>query len=313
MTRLLLIAFLSVLLGACATGPADRSPDDERDRGPEVAPDLSDVEEPEPRDEPLSQYGNPSSYEVFGREYHVMAPDEARGYAEEGTASWYGEKFHGQRTSSGEPYDMYTFTAAHTRLPLPTYARVTNLDNDRSVVVKINDRGPFARNRIIDLSYAAADRLGMLESGTAPVRVESLSFAYDPDDPPPAPTDTAEASGRDGDSTTDRTDDVATNTRRVSERLEAQDGATTTASAQNAQAGEGFLLQMGAFSSRDNAETLRQRLAALDVGSVAIRSGGDIHRVHVGPLGSRAEAEAVAERLRESGFADGHVVTVNGS
>ncbi|MDN3516037.1 septal ring lytic transglycosylase RlpA family protein [Aquisalimonas lutea] len=308
MTRLLLVALLSVLLAACATGPADRAPDDERDRGPEVAPDLSDVEEPEPRNEPMSRYGNPSSYEVFGRRYHVMAPEEARDYSEEGTASWYGEKFHGRRTSSGEPYDMYTFTAAHTRLPLPTYARVTNLDNDRSVVVKINDRGPFARNRIIDLSYAAADRLGMLEAGTAPVRVESLSFAYDPDNPPPAPADAAGPSGSEG-STADGTDDVVTSTRRVPERLQAQDGTAATAR----EAGGRFLLQMGAFSSRDNAETLRQRLAAHDVGTVAIRSGGDIHRVHVGPLGSRAEAEAIAERLRQSGFADGHVITVDNS
>lgn len=312
MIRLLLIALLSLLLAACASGPADRPADDERDRGPEVAPDLSDVEEPEPQNEPMSRYGNPSSYEVFGRRYHVMSPEKARGYSEEGTASWYGEKFHGRRTSSGEPYDMYTFTAAHTRLPLPTYARVTNLDNDRSVVVKINDRGPFARNRIIDLSYAAADRLGMLESGTASVRVESLSFTYDPDNPPPAQADSAGPSAS-GDSSTDRTDEVVTSTRRVAERLEAQDGAAATASAQEAHAGERFLLQMGAFSSRDNAETLRQRLAAHDVGSVAIRSGGDIHRVHVGPLGSRAEAEAVAERLRQNGFADGHVVTVNDS
>lgn len=154
-------------LGACATF-------DPPDRGPERPPDgLDQVQEPVPSDEPRSEYGNPESYEVFGETYYVK--DSAKGYRETGVASWYGKKFHGELTSTRERYDMYALTAAHTTLPLPTYARVTNLENDRSVVVRINDRGPFAENRIIDLSYAAAYRLDMIEQGTARVEVEALT------------------------------------------------------------------------------------------------------------------------------------------
>ncbi|MEA5445473.1 septal ring lytic transglycosylase RlpA family protein [Gammaproteobacteria bacterium AB-CW1] len=158
---------LLVLAGACA-------PFDVQDSGPRTPPaGLDRIPEPTPREEPRSRYGNPDSYEVFGRTYHVM--DSARGYEEEGIASWYGKKFHGERTSSGEEYDMYALTAAHTRLPLPTYVRVTNLENDRSLVVRVNDRGPFAHDRLIDLSYAAAHRLGFADQGTARVRVEALT------------------------------------------------------------------------------------------------------------------------------------------
>lgn len=165
--RLLAALGLSLVLSACA-------PFEPKDSGPDrPPPGLDELSEPVPRDEPRSRYGNPSSYEVFGKTYHVM--DSADGYVEEGVASWYGEKFHGRRTSSGEEYDMYALTAAHTRLPLPTYVRVTNLENDRSVVLRVNDRGPFAHNRIIDLSYAAAHRLDVVDSGTARVRVEALS------------------------------------------------------------------------------------------------------------------------------------------
>jgi len=157
------------LLGLSACAPFEVS-----DSGPSRAPDgLDDIQEPIPSEEPRSRYGNPESYEVFGETYYVL--DSAAGYDEEGIASWYGKKFHGERTSSGEIYDMYALTAAHTTLPLPTYVRVTNLENDRSLVLRVNDRGPFAHNRIIDLSYAAAHRLGMADAGTAPVRVQALT------------------------------------------------------------------------------------------------------------------------------------------
>lgn len=154
-------------LGACASfDPPDRGPD-------EPPPGLDEIQEPVPSDEPRSEYGNPESYEVFGQTYYVK--DSAEGYRETGIASWYGEKFHGELTSNRERYDMYSLTAAHPTLPLPTYARVTNLENQRSIVVRINDRGPFADNRIIDLSYAAAHRLGMAEQGTAEVEVKALT------------------------------------------------------------------------------------------------------------------------------------------
>ena len=145
--------------------------------------DVSRVPDAVPRAEPRSRYGNPESYEVLGRRYHVMK--DARGYVERGIASWYGTKFHGRRTSSGEPYDMYRMTAAHKTLPLPTYVQVTNLRNGRSVVVRVNDRGPFHENRIIDLSYAAARKLDMIATGTAPVEVRAL----DPGQPRPRRAD----------------------------------------------------------------------------------------------------------------------------
>lgn len=130
-----------------------------------------------PRPEPRSRNGNPAFYDVFGRRYFVLS--SATGYVERGVASWYGPGFHEVRTSTGEPYDMYAMTAAHKTLPLPAYVRVTNLQNGRSVVVRVNDRGPFVGNRIIDLSYTAAARLDMLRDGTAIVEVRAVDPAHD--------------------------------------------------------------------------------------------------------------------------------------
>ncbi len=128
-----------------------------------------------PVQEPLSRYGNPSTYEVDGITYRVL--ESSVGYEAEGMASWYGEEFQGRRTSSGEPYDMYAMTAAHRTLPIPTYVEVTNLENGRTAVVRVNDRGPFHADRIIDLSYAAARKLGIVGPGTAHVRVRALEPA----------------------------------------------------------------------------------------------------------------------------------------
>ena len=154
------------------TGCSSTPPEEDSDGGPDGPVDLSEIPDAVPRVEPHSRYGNPVSYRVQGRTYRTLR--DSRGYREQGIASWYGTKFHGKRTSSGEPYDMFAMSAAHKTLPLPTYARVTNLANGRSVVVKINDRGPFHPNRIIDLSYAAAARLEMHEQGTAVVEVQAL-------------------------------------------------------------------------------------------------------------------------------------------
>lgn len=128
---------------------------------------------PKPVSEPMSRYGNPGVYQVKDHTYEVMKT--ASGYRERGVASWYGTKFHAKRTSSGEPYNLYALTAAHKTLPLPTYVKVTNLSNGREIVVKVNDRGPFHNDRIIDLSYGAAVKLGLLPKGTAPVEIEALS------------------------------------------------------------------------------------------------------------------------------------------
>jgi rare lipoprotein A len=126
-----------------------------------------------PKDEPLSKYGNPPSYRVGGKTYYVQR--SAKGYRARGNASWYASKFHNQRTSSGEPYDMYSLSAAHRTLPVPSYLRVTNLQNGRSVIVRVNDRGPFHSDRIIDLSYGAAVKLGIFPKGTAPVELEAIN------------------------------------------------------------------------------------------------------------------------------------------
>ena len=151
----------------------------ETDGAPANAPPPGSFVNAVPRPEPLARYGNHSPYVVFGQTYEVWAT--AKGYKKKGVASWYGKKFHGRPTSSGEPYDMYKATAAHRNLPLPTYAEVTNLENGRKVIVKINDRGPFKHNRLIDLSYGAAVKLGMINSGTARVKVEAITFDDDDD------------------------------------------------------------------------------------------------------------------------------------
>lgn len=134
--------------------------------------DISKVADAKPKQEPKSRYGNPPSYVVFGRRYHVMK--SADGYHERGIASWYGKKFHGRRTSNGETYDMYQMTAAHKTLPLPSYVQVTNIKNNKQIIVRVNDRGPFHQNRIIDLSYVAARKLDIVKYGIALVDVKVI-------------------------------------------------------------------------------------------------------------------------------------------
>jgi rare lipoprotein A len=190
---------LSLLLAGCGSAPARRDPSPrapapvpaavpapsvpERSTPPPAPADLLSIPDPVPKAEPRSARGNPVYYEVFGKRYYILAT--AEGYRERGVASWYGPDFHARPTSSGEPYDMYAMTAAHKTLPIPAYARVTNLSNGRSVVVRINDRGPFVANRIIDLSYTAAHKLDMTRAGTAFVEVQVLT--------PGSPTDAARA------------------------------------------------------------------------------------------------------------------------
>jgi len=157
-------------LWACSSKPVVIG--EPQDGAPAGTVDVSRIADAVPRVEARSRYGNPPQYTVLGRSYQTMTA--STGYVERGIASWYGTKFHGRRTSSGEPYDMYAMTAAHKTLPLPTYVRVTNLRNGRSVVVRVNDRGPFVKDRVIDLSYAAAIKLGVSQTGTAPVEVRAI-------------------------------------------------------------------------------------------------------------------------------------------
>jgi len=166
---------LVLQLVACAGRQEKEQPAPEAeptDGPPSGSIQASDVLDATPADEPLSAYGNKSPYEVFGKKYYLL--ESSDNYVQRGTASWYGTKFHGRKTSSGEPYDMRLATAAHKTLPIPSYAEVTNLDNGRKVIVKINDRGPFKEDRLIDLSYAAALRLDMIGTGTAPVEVRVI-------------------------------------------------------------------------------------------------------------------------------------------
>lgn len=166
----LFILTVAVWLAGCSAGSLRLPEADGPPRG--AHGDLASLPDPTPRKEPKSRSGNPRSYTVLGKTYRVM--DSAAGYRATGLASWYGRKFHGRRTSSGEPFDMYKLTAAHRSLPIPAYVKVTNLENGRSTVVRVNDRGPFHGERIIDLSYAAAVKLGFAQKGTARVRIEAF-------------------------------------------------------------------------------------------------------------------------------------------
>lgn len=183
------VAAATLALAGCSSGPSAQARSAPStvtakgggyylDDGPEANPPsrLDSIPDAVPRDEPLHRFAN-RTYVVLGNTYTPQT--ERRAYSEEGLASWYGRRFHGKKTSSGEPYDMYAMTAAHPTLPIPSYARVTSLVNGRSVVVRINDRGPFHSNRLIDLSYTAAHKLGYLGKGSARVRVESIDPAAD--------------------------------------------------------------------------------------------------------------------------------------
>jgi rare lipoprotein A len=168
-------SILVYVLAGCATvgHPVSQNPPGPAEALPLPPADVAAVPDAIPRPEPRSAHGNPPFYDVLGKRYFVLGASD--GYVERGVASWYGPTFHGVNTSSGERYDMYGMTAAHKTLPLPTYARVTNLRNGRSITVRINDRGPFVANRLIDLSYSAAAKLDMLREGTTLVEVRALA------------------------------------------------------------------------------------------------------------------------------------------
>ncbi|MEW6445437.1 MAG: septal ring lytic transglycosylase RlpA family protein [Pseudomonadota bacterium] len=234
-----------------------------------------------PRAEPYSKYGNPASYVVLGKEYEVMRDN--RGYRETGIASWYGPGFHGKRASAGEEYDMYAMTAAHKTLRIPCYVEVTNLQNGRRAVVRVNDRGPFHDNRIIDLSFAAAQKLGVTGAGTALVEVRHI----DPGEPQIAP-DIAPVPAASVPRPQPPADIL---TRPVPEW------------------GRNVFLQVGAFSDPLNADRLRSRLAAAQFPQVAVaRQADGLHRVRIGPLGSVEEADSLAARLDALGVSSRHMV-----
>ena len=264
-TCLLLAGVFSLLLASCASEPpVEPEPGD----GPSTV-DLKaeDVADAVPRNEPLARYGNHTPYEVFGKKYYVLPSNE--GYHEKGVASWYGSKFHGRRTSSGEPYDMHLATAAHKTLPLPCYAEVTNLDNGRKVIVKINDRGPFKDDRLIDMSYGAALRLDMIATGTARVDVRVIDVS---------------AAG-------------ATTANTVS-AAGASMANTVPGNAEEA----GTWLQAGAYGRREGAEKLAGQLEQAQLIPVSIHQLDELFRVWLGPFSSNSEVESVIARAIELGF-----------
>lgn len=174
--KLVGVVILLGLLSACSTTSHHRRYSQLNDSAPNFHIDVNKVPNPTPKEEPFSKYGNPKKYTVMGKTYYVMS--SYKGYDETGISSWYGMKFHQFKTSSGEMYDVAGMTAAHKTLPIPCYAKVTNLKNGKQVIVKINDRGPFYENRIIDLSYVAAVKLGIWPKGTGLVRVQTIDPAH---------------------------------------------------------------------------------------------------------------------------------------
>ncbi|WP_163649073.1 septal ring lytic transglycosylase RlpA family protein [Modicisalibacter sp. 'Wilcox'] len=280
------------------------------DAYPDSPPDVSQVPDAVPRVEPRAESGNRSTYRVWGRTYHVLS--DPRGYEAEGTASWYGKKFQGYDTASGEPYDMYKMSAAHRTLPLPTYARVTNTDNGRSVIVRVNDRGPFHGNRLIDLSYAAAARLGILRHGTGHVRVEAI-------DPVAWQARHGKSTAGEGESVaaakspTKRQAAVATRAAPAKAPPRAVSlsprKASDTGSASGGPAEGMFYLQVAALGSAGNAERLRERLQSRLDRPVRIDNGGRLHRVQVGPVADRPALEALRRELQQAGFAQAFTVT----
>ncbi|MDT8437672.1 MAG: septal ring lytic transglycosylase RlpA family protein [Wenzhouxiangellaceae bacterium] len=248
-SRLLALAALALLLAGCGGSREVRD-----GAGRPLDPDR--IEVPEPRPEPRARYGNHSPYTVNGKTYRVLP--SSRGYRERGLASWYGSKFHGRRTSSGEPFDMYKVSAAHKTLPLPTWVEVTNLDNGRKLQVRVNDRGPFKDGRIIDLSYAAAVRLGVVDAGTARVEVRALDF-----------------------------------------------GGQTALTAQRPLSTP-VQIQAGAFSSRDAAEQLADKLRDAGLDKVRVQRGqadkSRVWRVRMGPFWDAGHAQRLVERLLDLGL-----------
>ena len=253
---------LSLLLSACGSAPKSVSKDGVSRHLPPPA-DMASIPDPTPRDEPLSNYGNPDSYVVFGRRYHTLK--DGRGYRERGIASWYGSKFHGRRTSSGEPYDMYAMSAAHKSLPLPCYARVTNLRNNRNVVVRINDRGPFHDNRLIDLSYTAAWKLGIVGEGTGLVEVAVIDPTAPTVEPEPEPVKSTLAQGLPELFLQVGAFGSAGNADRLKQRIEEQLQVSVLIEQSTGAAAPVYRVQVGPIASVELADHLTQRLDRLGI------------------------------------------------
>lgn len=247
-------------------------------RADEIPADIAAIPDAVPRVEPRSVSGNSPIYEVFGKTYRVM--DDGTGFKERGMASWYGKKFQGRATASGEPYDMYKMSAAHKSLPIPSYVRVTRRDTGRSVIVRINDRGPFKRGRIIDLSYAAAVKLDMLKTGTVPVDIVALE-----------PVDTGV------------TRIARTPLTPQAQTLPSPSGAPPAPASGSRHS---YWLQVAAYGDPINAVAMKERLALHDIRPVQMVSsqahGQALHLIQVGPFADLQAAEDMRWRLQDIGL-----------
>jgi rare lipoprotein A len=303
MPRSLTLLAAALLVAGCSSGPWRETP---RTGGPQGQPpasgkyylddgpganppaDLDAIPDAVPRVETLSRAAN-RPYAVFGREY--IPATALTPYHERGVASWYGRKFHGQKTSVGEPYDMYAMTAAHPTLPLPSYARVTNVASGRSVIVRVNDRGPFLHDRIIDLSYAAAHRLGIAQNGSGEVEVDAIlpgTLAQSAQAARPPLTPVADAP-------------AITTPLAPPAEVRTVGAPVDAAPVSNVQGG--YSVQLGAFANFSNAQAFLARaqnqLAAAQV-EPKIRQAGGLYRVYIGPYPARSEAERVGERITQA-------------
>lgn len=278
--RFLLAVFLMVLLSSC-------SHLSKRDGAPNDDVDVSRIPDASPRAEALSRYGNYKSYVVFGKRYYTLK--SSHHYNQVGTASWYGTKFHAHKTSSGEPYNMLAMTAAHKTLPLPTYVEVTNLKNKRKIIVKVNDRGPFADNRIIDLSYVAAKKLGMIGHGTTQVRVKAINpeeYYHEP----------FFAHSR---QTPSRSAALASN----HPRERTYQGFHPAY--ERSHSSSALFLQVGAFRQKDFALKLQRRVTALSSTPVKIISPSHstgLYKVKMGPFRDRNALVRMTAQLKDIGI-----------
>ncbi|MAM87270.1 MAG: septal ring lytic transglycosylase RlpA family lipoprotein [unclassified Hahellaceae] len=306
----LAVALVLTLVGCSSTPTSSSRYSLKQDVEPKGGFDPSNVPPVVPTAEPKSRGGNKSPYTVWGKQYTVL--DSAKGYNQTGLASWYGAKFHGHATSNGEIYNMYAFSAAHKNLPLPTFARVTNLKNGRSIVVRVNDRGPFHEDRLIDLSYAAALSLDVVKTGTAPVRVEALL----PQDEV-SPLDSLQQA------TKPATPVPGSALPKAAVAQSVQPAVAPTRPAVRSTVGEGSMfLQIGAFSTRERAQQVKDELQGMLKGLVTPQ-GPDVfieeiasaermlHRVRIGPLESSNELPQFQSRLAKTSYSGTLVIPAN--